>query len=53
MATIEVPSSVRGTVKDVPRQTGRRIKVGQVVLTVDGRRHGVPPKGGAAKAAAG
>jgi pyruvate dehydrogenase E2 component (dihydrolipoamide acetyltransferase) len=35
-ATIEVPSSVEGTVKDVRVKKGERINVGQVVLTVDG-----------------
>ena len=35
-ATIEVPSSVAGTVKDVKVKQGDRINVGQVVLTVDG-----------------
>ena len=34
-ATIEVPSSVGGTVKDVRIKQGDRIKVGQVVLTVE------------------
>src|SRR4029078_4668348 len=34
-ATSEVPSSVAGTVKDVRVKQGERIKVGQVVLTVD------------------
>jgi len=34
-ATIEVPSSVAGTVKDVRVKQGDRIKVGQVVLTVE------------------
>ena len=34
-ATIEVPSSIAGTVKDVRVKQGERIKVGQVVLTVD------------------
>src|SRR4026209_481297 len=34
-ATIEVPSSVAGTVKDVRFKQGDRIKVGQVVLTVE------------------
>ncbi|HTG98730.1 MAG TPA: 2-oxo acid dehydrogenase subunit E2 [Vicinamibacterales bacterium] len=51
-ATIEVPSSVAGTVKDVRVKQGERIKVGQVVLTVDDGGTAVPPKGGAAKAAA-
>src|SRR5258705_3386197 len=34
-ATIEVPSSVAGTVKDIRVKQGERIKVGQVVLTVE------------------
>ena len=34
-ATIEVPSSVAGTVKDIRVKQGERIKVGQVVLTLD------------------
>ena len=34
-ATIEVPSNVAGTVKDVRVKQGERIKVGQVVLTVE------------------
>src|SRR5918994_7496434 len=34
-ATIEVPSSVAGTVKNIAVKTGDRINVGQVVLTVD------------------
>jgi pyruvate dehydrogenase E2 component (dihydrolipoamide acetyltransferase) len=34
-ATIEVPSSVSGTVKDIRVKQGERVKVGQVVLTVD------------------
>jgi pyruvate dehydrogenase E2 component (dihydrolipoamide acetyltransferase) len=34
-ATIEVPSSVSGTVKDLKVKQGDRVKVGQVVLTVD------------------
>src|SRR6187200_1206816 len=51
-ATIEVPSSVAGTVKDVRVKQGERIKVGQVVLTVDDGGTAAAPKGGAAKAAA-
>ena len=43
-ATIEVPSSVSGTVKEVRIKQGERVKVGQVVLTLDN---------GAAPAAAG
>src|SRR3990170_6193955 len=34
-ATIEVPTSVAGTVKDIKVKQGDRVKVGQVVLTVD------------------
>jgi pyruvate dehydrogenase E2 component (dihydrolipoamide acetyltransferase) len=34
-ATIEVPSSVSGTVKEVKVKAGEKVKVGQVVLTVD------------------
>ena len=34
-ATIEVPSTVAGTVKDVRVKQGERIKVGQVVLTME------------------
>jgi pyruvate dehydrogenase E2 component (dihydrolipoamide acetyltransferase) len=34
-ATIEVPSSVSGTVKDVKVKTGEKVKVGQSILTVD------------------
>ncbi len=35
-ATIEVPSSVAGVVKDVQVKAGQKITVGQVILTVDG-----------------
>jgi pyruvate dehydrogenase E2 component (dihydrolipoamide acetyltransferase) len=34
-ATIEVPSNVGGVVKDVKVKTGDKVKVGQLVLTVD------------------
>jgi pyruvate dehydrogenase E2 component (dihydrolipoamide acetyltransferase) len=34
-ATIEVPSTVSGTVKDVKVKQGQKVKVGEVVLTVD------------------
>src|SRR5947199_2383350 len=44
-ATIEVPSSVAGVVKDVQVKTGQKIEVGQTILTVDG-------EGGAAAAPA-
>src|SRR5512132_776484 len=55
-ATIEVPSSVAGTVKDVRVKQGERIKVGQVVLTGDdaagGKESGAGPKPQSAEAAA-
>ena len=35
-ATIEVPSSVAGVVKDVKVKVGDKVKVGQVILSVDG-----------------
>jgi len=34
-ATIEVPSTVSGTVKDIKVKQGQKVKVGEVVLTVD------------------
>src|SRR5215468_8811441 len=34
-ATIEVPSSVAGTVKDIKVKAGEKVKVGQAILTVD------------------
>ena len=43
-ATIEVPSSVSGTVTDVKVKVGDKVKVGQAILTVEG--------GGATSAAA-
>ena len=46
-ATIEVPSSVAGTVKDVRVKQGERIKVGQVVLTVDDGGAAAPKAAGA------
>ncbi len=49
-ATIEVPSSVAGTVKDIRVKQGERIKVGQVVLTVDDGG-AAAPKAAAGKAA--
>jgi pyruvate dehydrogenase E2 component (dihydrolipoamide acetyltransferase) len=51
-ATIEVPSSVTGTVKDVRVKQGERIKVGQVVLTVEGGETAAAPKAAAGKATA-
>src|SRR6476469_3299542 len=51
-ATIEVPSNVAGTVKEVRVKQGERIKVGQVVLTVDdgAGQAAKPPDGAGAKA---
>jgi pyruvate dehydrogenase E2 component (dihydrolipoamide acetyltransferase) len=51
-ATIEVPSSVSGTVKDIRVKQGERVKVGQVVLTVDdaGAKPEAKPAAGGAKA---
>src|SRR5687768_14215620 len=34
-ATIEVPSSVAGVVKDVKVKAGEKVKVGQVIFTAD------------------
>ncbi len=47
-ATIEVPSSVSGTVKEVRIKQGERVKVGQVVLTLD---NGAAPAQESAKGA--
>jgi pyruvate dehydrogenase E2 component (dihydrolipoamide acetyltransferase) len=44
-ATVEVPSSVEGTVTDVRVEAGGRIAVGDVVLVVEGRASGAPTKG--------
>jgi pyruvate dehydrogenase E2 component (dihydrolipoamide acetyltransferase) len=45
-ATIEVPSSVGGVIKDVKVKQGDKVKVGQLVLTVDDAA-GAPASGGA------
>jgi pyruvate dehydrogenase E2 component (dihydrolipoamide acetyltransferase) len=52
-ATIEVPSSVAGVVKDVQVAAGQKIKVGQTILTVDdaGAAAGDAQASGAAKKA--
>jgi pyruvate dehydrogenase E2 component (dihydrolipoamide acetyltransferase) len=54
-ATIEVPSSVSGTVQEVKVQAGDKVKVGQVVLTVGDAAAADAPakKAGPAKADAG
>src|SRR6266851_5561125 len=50
-ATIEVPSSVAGVVRDVQVAAGQKIKVGQTILTVDdaGAGAGDAQASGAAK----
>ncbi len=48
-AVIEVPSSISGTVKDVRVKEGEKIKVGQVIFTVD---NGTGAKAAEPKAAA-
>src|SRR5258708_11938791 len=50
-ATIEVPSSVAGVVKDVQVAAGQKIKVGQTILTVDDAGAGDAQASGAAKKA--
>src|SRR5262245_39771013 len=55
-ATIEVPSSVAGVVKEIRVKKGDKVKVGAVVLTVDapssGNGSGAAPAAAAPKAAA-
>ena len=43
-ATIEVPSSVSGVVKEVRVKSGDKVKVGAVVLTVDDAGNGAAPE---------
>jgi pyruvate dehydrogenase E2 component (dihydrolipoamide acetyltransferase) len=43
-ATIEVPSSVAGVVKEIKVKKGDKVKVGAVVLTVDSNGGGAPAK---------
>ena len=43
-ATIEVPSTVTGTVKEIKVKQGEKIKVGQVVLTVEDGGAAAPAK---------
>ena len=55
-ATIEVPSSVAGVVKELKIKTGDKVKVGQVVLTVDeasASAPAAPPAGATADKAGG
>src|SRR3954453_13666294 len=54
-ATIEVPSSVAGTVKEIKVKAGEKVKVGATILTYDaasGGDAGASPKPSPAKAAA-
>ena len=47
-AVVEVPSSVAGTVKDVRVKEGEKVKVGQVIFTVE---NGAGPKAAEARPA--
>lgn len=50
-ATVEVPSSVAGRVQDIKVKVGDKVKVGQVILTVEEAEAGeAAPKAGAAEA---
>jgi pyruvate dehydrogenase E2 component (dihydrolipoamide acetyltransferase) len=52
-AVVEVPSSVSGTVQEIRVKEGDKIKVGQVIFTVDGaeaKTSSKPPTGSAAPA---
>src|SRR5262245_8812643 len=51
-ATIEVPSSVAGTVKEIKVKAGEKVKVGQAILSVDDGGAAAAPKTAAAPAAA-
>src|SRR5438128_3777250 len=50
-AVVEVPSSLSGTVKDVLVKQGEKIKVGQVIFTIDNGSGSVARAPSAAKAA--
>src|SRR5262245_53954223 len=50
-ATIEVPSSVSGQVKEIKVKVGDKVKVGQAILSVDGG-NGAAPKAAAEPASA-
>jgi pyruvate dehydrogenase E2 component (dihydrolipoamide acetyltransferase) len=43
-AVVEVPSSVSGTVKDIRVKEGQKIKVGQVIFTLEGGASAQPEK---------
>jgi pyruvate dehydrogenase E2 component (dihydrolipoamide acetyltransferase) len=49
-ATIEVPSSVVGVVKEIKVKEGDKVKVGQAILSVEGDAAPVTPKQNSAKA---
>jgi pyruvate dehydrogenase E2 component (dihydrolipoamide acetyltransferase) len=49
-AVVEVPSSVSGTVQEICVKEGDKIKVGQVIFTVDGAEGASQPSGGTAGA---
>jgi pyruvate dehydrogenase E2 component (dihydrolipoyllysine-residue acetyltransferase) len=51
-ATIEVPSSVAGVVKEIKVKQGQKVKVGEVVLTVDDSAAAAAPTPQAAEASA-
>ncbi len=51
-AVVEVPSSVSGTVQEIRVKEGDKIKVGQVIFTVDGAEAKTSPQPAAAQAAA-
>lgn len=46
-ATLEVPSSVAGRVKEIHVKAGEKVKVGQLILTVEGDAAAGPAKPGA------
>ena len=43
-AVVEVPSSVTGTVKEIKVKEGQKIKVGQVIFTLEGGAAAQPEK---------
>src|SRR3954447_683761 len=43
-AVVEVPSSVSGTVQEIRVKEGDKIKVGQVIFTVDGAESKAPAR---------
>src|SRR5580693_4986802 len=51
-AVLEVPSSVSGTVQEIRVKEGDKIKVGQVIFTVDGAEPKASPQPPAAQTAA-